>query len=523
MEKVRMTFGAMVVLLLGGGVNAVGGSAPYVDAGVIENFESGSTTVFAADTGTTLQAVTNNGVVPAIEGDLSGSATGAGSGSGISPIADLQVFFTFIVDPGSYKVSIDVQAIADVQPVESAETSFDPNGILVSHSFQTGEFSQVAVDEWASPVFTLTAEDVDASGGVISGTLTLDGAFRWLFDNLRIDPTQITPAAILASIRQSIDLQAVAGGISSPYANDLHHRLDKIAAAIDQNDRRTLDLEMDKLLADLDRHIGEANKLTAAAAGELYPPLALLWRTARVPVFTDETKRVAGIRIGDDLPWTRDKSEPDSKYKDANKPAGASAATLGPGKDHLWWVCHADEGLAVLKTDENGDYFHRQACLMQKTGEKDGFDVDDPHVLGRIQTWAYFVIPNFTSASGRKNRTDEFLIWEERVEELPPVVTKYGEIVGDSLRGALKTVGGLGYKWQWTDNVITMLPNVIQGGTFVGGKKEAGPLTRLPTKVRARTVSHWYKLKDGQIEIETEREVLTPISEGNEADREFTN
>lgn len=205
MSRAYVWFAASAVLLSFGGTAASSAPIPQAAPNVIEDFESGTSGVFSAGSGTTLQVVGSNGVVPAIEGSLSGSATGdqAGTGGGTG-VSDLVIFFTFIVEPGVYNVSVDVQAISQAQPTVAADASFDPNGVLVSHSFEPAEFVQVAPDEWASPVFTLTAPNVDASSGTISGTLNLDGAFRWLFDNLRVEPAIPTPEALLAQIEQMI-------------------------------------------------------------------------------------------------------------------------------------------------------------------------------------------------------------------------------------------------------------------------------------------------------------------------------
>lgn len=195
-----------------------------VDPNVIEDFESGATGVFTAGAGTTFQVVTHNDDIPAIDGTFSGHTSGDGAGTGGSVgdgISDQVVFFTFVVEPGVYNVSIDIQAIADVQPTVSADASFDPNGVLVGHSFQPAEFVQVVAYEWASPVFTLTAKNVDASGGIISGTLNLDGGFRWLFDNLRAKrlarpTTGATPGALRAvpsSVSTQPDQHVIIKGI----------------------------------------------------------------------------------------------------------------------------------------------------------------------------------------------------------------------------------------------------------------------------------------------------------------------
>ena len=90
------------------------------DPNVIENFESGETTVFSAGAGTTIQVVTNNAAIPAIDGAFSGHTTGDGAGTGGGAgggISDQVTFFTFIVDPGTYNVSIDIQAISIVPPL----------------------------------------------------------------------------------------------------------------------------------------------------------------------------------------------------------------------------------------------------------------------------------------------------------------------------------------------------------------------------------------------------------------------
>lgn len=224
MLRARVWLAAASVLLSFVGSAALLAPVPAADPNVVEDFESGATGVFSAGPSTTLQIVGANGVVPAITGGLSGSATGDQVGG----IADLVVFFSFIVDPGVYNVSVDVQAISDVQPTVSAEASFDSNGVFVSHAFQPAEFVQVAADEWASPVFTLTAPNVDASGGAISGTVTLDGAFRWLFDNLRAEPVSTSPETVLDQIESTVGEALASGQMDSQTAAQLTDDIRKI-------------------------------------------------------------------------------------------------------------------------------------------------------------------------------------------------------------------------------------------------------------------------------------------------------
>ena len=216
MNRMAMV-GAAAVLLLVGGTNAAPVAPPQaapVDPSMIENFESGSSDVFSSGSaGTTFAVVTNNDAVPAIDGSFSGNATGdqAGTGGTIGDVADLVLAFTFLVDPGTYNVSIDIQAIADVQPTQSPEATLEANGVVANHSFQPADFTEVAPGEFATGVVTLTAHNVDASDGAISGTLTLDGAFRWLLDNLTVISVAANPQQILNNM-QSILSQALADG-----------------------------------------------------------------------------------------------------------------------------------------------------------------------------------------------------------------------------------------------------------------------------------------------------------------------
>lgn len=483
-----------VLISLTGSADSQPPQADPADPNTVEDFESGGAGVFSAGGGTSFLIVSNNGVVPAIGGGQSGSATSDG-------ISDVVILFTFFLEPGVYNVSVDVQAIADVQPTVAAEASFDPNGVLVSHAFEPAEFVQVAADEWASPVFTLTAPSVDASGGVISGTLNFGAGFRWLFDNLRAEPAAATPEQIIASIRQTIDAQAAAGGINGPYANDLHHRLDKIASAIHEGDRRMLDREMDKLLADLDKHIGDPNKLTSDAANEITPPLTLLWRTAHVPVFTDDSLRVAGVRVGDDLPWSRGKANPESAYHLNNQVAGASAGSLGPVTDHVWWVCtDANDALEVMKEDEKGTYNHVPACHMDPTAEQAGFDTTAPHYIGRVMALMHLKIEGFHSGEGFGGRTTELLVYEEIAPEIGDQATGIGNIT--DIGGALRS-DGLGFAWHLRNDLNNHSADFQQGGTFSGGSE-------LPNTVLARTTTEWYQKDDSGLLIPgTKREVTT--------------